>query len=400
MKRICCFILAMVIALSCPVMCFAGASKDEIEALRGTKLYVYNWGEYISDGEDDSMDVNAEFEKRYGIKVVYNTFDNNESMYAKLQGGGVSYDILIPSDYMVERMINEGMLEKLDYSNIPNYKYIDERYKGMAYDPDEEYSVPYNVGMVGLIYNKTLVEEPPTKWTAMWDERYTDSVLMFNNPRDAFAIAQSVLGLDYNTEYPGDWIAAAEELKRQKKVVQSYVNDEVFNKMESGEAALAAYYAGDYLSMADVNPDLGFVYPEECVNIFVDAMCIPKGSPNKLAAELYINFMLEPDVALANAEYICYASPNTTVINNPDYTYYQDEILYPEVYPNTQIYINLSDDSLSLMNELWDDVKSYNSSGEDASARNYNYTIYLIVFFAICLAFIIFKKIQKKRREF
>lgn len=400
MKRFLSLAVALVFAVL-PALTVYAASPADIEALRGTKLYVYNWGEYISDGEDDSLDVNAAFEEKYGIEVVYNTFDNNESMYAKLQGGGVSYDVLIPSDYMVERMINEDMLAKLDFDNIPNYKYIDSKYKGLAYDPDEEYSVPYNVGMVGLIYNTKLVSEPPTSWTALWDEQYKGQVLMFNNPRDAFAIAQSILDLDYNTEYPGDWQAAANQLKLQKNVIQSYVNDEVFNKMESGEAALAPYYAGDFLSMQEINPDLGFVYPEEGVNSFVDAMCIPKNAKNKLSAELYINFMLEPEVALANAEYICYASPNTEVVNNPEYSFYGDEVLYPEKEPRTQIYINLSDESLALMNTLWDEVKNYQAGGDINSkkAAASKYTIYLCVFAAICIIIIAYKAILKKYRS-
>ena len=397
MKKFLSLLLCVISVVFCAMPAFA-LSDNEIEALRGTKLYVYNWGEYISDGEDGSLDVNAEFEKRYGIEVVYNTFDNNESMYAKLKSGGVSYDVVIPSDYMVERMLNEGMLEKLDYSNIPNFKYIDEKYKNLDYDPDNEYTVPYNVGMVGLIYNKKLVSAPPTSWTALWDEQYKGQILMFNNPRDAFAIAQSVLGLDYNSEYPGDWRAAAEELKKQKTVIQSYVNDEVFNKMETGEAALAPYYAGDYLSMLDINPDLGFVYPEEGVNFFVDAMCVLKGCENKAAAELYINFMLESDVALANAEYICYASPNTQVINNPEYTFYGNEILYPETSVPTQIFINLSDETLSMMNTLWDEIKNYQPN-QKLTIESNKYAIYLGIFFIICVAVMIHKMLVRKYRE-
>lgn len=407
MKKFLCVTLSLALVfMSCLPILSSSAATVDAESLRGTKLYVYNWGEYISDGEDGSLDVNAAFEEKYGIEVVYNTFDNNESMYAKLQSGGVSYDVVIPSDYMIERMINEDMLEKLDFDNIPNYQYIDEKYTNLDYDPTNEYSVPYNVGMVGLIYNKTLVSEAPTSWTALWDAQYTGQILMFNNPRDAFAIAQSVLGLDYNTEDSADWNAAAEKLKEQKTVIQSYVNDEVFNKMESGEATLAPYYAGDYLSMLDINPDLGFVYPTEGVNTFVDAMCVLKDSENKAAAELYINFMLESDVALANAEYICYASPNTQVINNSEYSFYGNEILYPttENTVPTQIFTNLSDETLSLMNSLWDDVKNYQASSDDgdteeAVSSNSKYYILLGAFVIVCAAFIVYKVVQKKRRE-
>ncbi|MCR5041664.1 MAG: spermidine/putrescine ABC transporter substrate-binding protein [Clostridia bacterium] len=350
----------------------AAATDEEIEALRGTTLYVYNWGEYISDGSDGTMDVNAEFEKKYGIKVVYDTFDNNEVMYAKLKGGGISYDVVFPSDYMIGRMINEDLLEELDFGNIPNYKYIDERYRGLAYDPENRYSVPYNVGMVGLIYNTKAVTEPPTSWKLMWNSDYAGKIVMFNNPRDAFAIAQSILDIDFNTLEEEEWRAAADLLCHQKQVLQSYVNDEIFDKMESGEAVIGAYYAGDYLLMYENNEDLAFVYPDEGVNVFVDAACVLKGTRNKLAAELYINFLQEPDVALANAEYICYASPNVLVINDEDYEYYQNEILYPdeEHTPKTEIFLRLPDNINTLMNSLWEDVKNYDAGLGGADAED------------------------------
>ncbi len=399
---------------------FAKPKAVSVGSLEGTTLYVYNWGEYISDGADDTMDVVAAFEEKYGINVVYDTFDNNETMYSKLKGGGVSYDIVIPSDYMIERMISEDMLAKIDYSNIPNYKYIPEKYRGLSYDPADEYSVPYTVGMVGLIYNTAMVNEPPTSWKALWDKNYAGNILMFNNPRDAFAIAQSILDMDYNTENTADWKTASELLKAQKTVSPTYVSDEVFNMMESGEAAFAPYYAGDFLSMQENNPDLALVYPEEGVNFFVDAMCILKDSQNKRAAELFINFMLEPDVALANAEYICYASPHTEVYSNPEYSYYGNEYLYPEDGKfKTQNFLNLSPETLALMSSLWDDVKNYvpdpNAEGYDftdnaadssadaqttvMTAEAWEYVIYISVFVALCLAYVIFKYARKRYRE-
>ena len=417
-NRIVSAFLALIIALVSCVFAFA-AEQSEIDALRGTTLYVYNWGEYISDGVDDSLDVNAAFEEKYGINVVYETYDNNEVMYSKLKGGGVSYDIVIPSDYMIERMIAEDMLQPVDFSNIPNYKYIPEKYKNLAHDPDNIYSVPYTVGMVGLIYNTAMVDEAPTSWTSLWDEKYSNSILMFNNPRDAFAIAQSVLGMDYNNESPASWRVAAELLKEQKNVSPAYVNDEVFLKMESGEAALAPYYAGDFLSMQENNPDLAFVYPDEGVNFFVDAVCILKGSKNKLAAELYINFLLEPEVALANAEYICYASPHTEVYTNPEYSYYENEILYPaDGQFKTQLFLNLEPEILSLMSTLWDDVKNHVPSGtgnsafffggeesaavdngEEMTPETQKYALYIGIFALICIAYIIFRYARKKYRE-
>ncbi len=403
------------------VLCASAATDDEISALRGTTLYVYNWGEYISDGADDTLDVNKAFEEKYGIKVVYDTFDNNESMYSKLKSGGVSYDVVIPSDYMIQRMIDEDMLEKLDYSNIPNFeKYIPEKYINPSYDPKNEYSVPYTVGMVGLIYNSAVIDGKPDSWSVLWDKQYKGQILMFNNPRDAFGIAQNLLGIDYNTESELSWKLVAELLKEQKQAAPVYVNDEIFLKMESGEAALGAYYAGDFLTMSDNNSDLEFIYPKEGTNYFVDAVCVLKGSQNKLAAELYINFLLEPDVALANAEYICYASPHSGVYTNPEYAYYGNEILYPEDGKfKTQSYLNLSPETLELMSSLWDDVKNYNVDeggsnydfffgdgslgGADSAAaltpEGTRYLIYILIFAVVCFAYIVFRYIRKKIRE-
>ncbi len=421
MKRIFSVFFALIIALMPLTVALAG--NDDIESLRGTKLYVYNWGEYISDGEDDTMDVNAEFEKKYGIEVIYDTYDNNEVMYSKLKGGGVSYDIVIPSDYMIERMIKEDMLEKIDYSNLENYKYIPEKYRNLRFDPTNEYSVPYTVSYVGLIYNKTMVDEAPDSWTVLWDEKYTNNILMFGNPRDAFAIAQSILGMDYNTESTVAWKVAAELLKDQKNVSPNYVNDEVFLKMESGEAAFAPYYVGDFLSMKENNDDLEFVYPKEGVNYFVDGCCILKGSKNKRAAELYIDFLLDPEVAKANAEYICYGSPNTAVYENPEYEYYQDEYLYPEEGSfKTQLFCNPSAETLALMSTLWDDVKNYIPSagtdnhnfffgsssdssvtgtddGEKMTPEAKKYALYIGIFVFICLAYVVFRYARKKYRE-
>ena len=321
-------------------------------------VYVCNWGEYISNGLDDSMDVNREFTKRTGIKVVYDNFTTNEDLYAKLKAGGTQYDVIIPSDYMVERLIAEGLVQKLNFDNIPNYVNISDEYKNLAFDPTNEYSVPYNVGMVGLIYNTTMVEGTPDSWEILWDEKYAGKILNFKNPRDAFAIAQLILGQDLNTTDTADWDAAAIKLAEQKPLLQMYVMDEVFNKMETGEAAIAPYYAGDYFTMSENNPDLAIVYPKEGTNRFVDSACVPYNARNKYNAELYINFLLESDVALANAEYIYYASPNKTVVENPAYSLYQDPITYPSeaVTQNTQSFRHLPTEIIEYMNRLWSDI--------------------------------------------
>jgi spermidine/putrescine transport system substrate-binding protein len=326
--------------------------------LAGTTLNVFNWGEYISDGSEGSLNVNVAFENLTGIHVNYNYYESNEAMYAKLSSGAVSYDVIIPSDYMIERLIREDLIQPLDFSKLTNYDLIAPEYKNLFYDPDNLYSVPYNVGMVGLIYNTTMVEGTPDSWAIMWDEKYTDNILTFDNPRDAFGIAQFLIGVDVNSENKADWDAAAEKLKEQNKVLQGRVMDQVFAKMEGGNAAIAPYYAGDFLTMVDNNPDLAFVYPKEGTNVFADAACVPKNATNYEAALMYINFLMEPEVALANAEYICYASPNTSVTSDPDYEYYENEILYPspQDMPKTEYFHDIDPEIRSYYEKLWESV--------------------------------------------
>ena len=367
MKNIVRIISALLVLAVTAVSFCSCASSDELSftpvgeytrELEGTVLNVFNWGEYISDGSEGSLDVNREFEKLTGIKINYENYESNEAMYTKLKSGAVSYDIIIPSDYMIERLLNEGMLHEIDMSKITNYNLIDERYKGLYFDPDDKYSVPYNVGMVGLIYNTELVDEAPDSWEVMWDEKYKDNILTFNNPRDSFAIAQLLLGIDLNTTEKADWDAAADKLIEQNSVLQGRVMDQVFNKMESGNAAIATYYAGDFLTMRDNNEALAFVYPKEGVNIFVDSVCIPSNTQNYEAALMYINFLLEPEIALANAEYICYASPNTSVVENENYSLKDEEILYPseEDMPICEYFHDLPADIRSYYESLWEKV--------------------------------------------
>ena len=386
------FVTAILLSTLTPV-CFAENEKD-YSHLRGTSINVYNWGEYISDGSEGSLDVNKEFTKRYGIKVNYTTFESNENMYNKLQSGGANYDVVIPSDYMIAKLIEEDMLVELDYSNIPNYQYILSKYKNLFFDPENKYTVPYTVGMVGLIYNTTMVTDEVDSWSILWNEKYKGEILMFNNPRDAFGIAQFLLGQSINTHNTEDWDKAIELLKEQRPLVSSYVMDEVYNKMENGEAAFAPYYAGDYLTMADVNPDLAFVYPKEGVNYFVDAMCIPKTAENKEAAELYINFMLEEDIAVANANYICYASPHALVLESDDYDLKGEPVLYPDEseMPKTESFENLSYDIQNYMSQLWSELKVEGNTNIDAYI-GLSITLVLIVVFAV------FKFVQKKKRE-
>lgn len=325
----------------------------------GATLTVYNWGEYISDGSDNMIDVNKEFEKLTGIEVNYLTFESNETMYSQVKNGGVNYDIVIPSDYMIQRMINEDMLAEIDTSALQNYHYIDEQYKNIYFDPENKYSVPYCVGMVGIIYNSKYIKDIDESWTVLWDKKYKDTCLNFNNPRDAFMSAQMILGQDVNSTTKSDWDKAAELLKDGKDNLQAYVMDEVYGKMETGEAYIAPYYAGDYLTMCETNPDLKFFYPKEGTNIFMDSACILKNAQNYEAAMLYLDFINEPQIALANAEYIGYASPNTAVVNNEDYCYFEEEILYPEKenYPKVQYYHDIDNDIRYYYENLWIDVK-------------------------------------------
>lgn len=323
-------------------------------------LNVYNWGEYISDGADDSLDVNALFEELTGIKVVYSTFDTNETLYAKLKTGGSSYDIIIPSDYMISRMIGEKLIQPLDFANIPNFSSINPQYQNPSYDPQNAYSVPYTWGTVGMIYNSTMVDEsdPMDSWTAMWSEAYRDNVLMFGNSKDAFGIAFKVLGLPINPETPEQIEAATKLLKQQKPILQAYVMDEIFDKMTGGEAAIAPYYAGDALTMMQDNPDLRFVIPKEGSNIFTDAICIPASAKNKQAAEMYMNFLLEPEVGLANTEYIGYSTPSDTVYALLDEETKNNPVAYPdaETLKNCEYYYHSSPELSLLMDEKWTEI--------------------------------------------
>ena len=397
MKKLLFTICTLSLLFAC---CFAVSAYENetwyAEQNGGKVINVFNWGEYISDTYEDGMlDVNKEFEKLTGIHVNYVTYESNEDMYAKIKNGGASYDIIVPSDYMIERMADEGLLQQFDPNELPNYHYIDKKYLNMYYDPHNIYSVPYNVGMVGLIYNTKMVDETPTSWKIMWDEKYAGKILMIDNPRDAFAIPQKILGYSFNSSDEKELDDVAQMLIDQKPLLQSYVMDEVFNKMESGEAAMVPYYVGDYIIMHDVNPDLAFVYPEEGVNIFVDAMCIPKSAKNVDAAKMYMNFLLDPEIALTNAWYIGYASPNTSVLANEDYAEMaQNQYLYPdeEHMPNVEYFHNLPQETLMRFSQLWNEIKL-------AGGTNVRVYVGFGVTAVVIVAYLSYSAIQKRRRE-
>lgn len=393
-KRVLSLLCACLLLGATLTPCCLATEQNGYAHLKGTTLNVYNWGEYISDGTDGTLDVNKLFEKEYGITVNYTNYESNENMYNKLQSGGANYDIVIPSDYMIARLVDENMLAEIDFSNIPNYKYVLEKYKGLYYDPENKYSVPFTVGMVGLIYNTKAVEKAPDSWGILWDEKYEGKILMFNNPRDTFGIAQSYLGMSLNESDPQKWDKAISALKEQNHLVSAYVMDEIFNKMEQGDAALAPYYAGDFLTMHEVNPDLAFVYPKEGVNFFVDAICIPKNAENKEAAELYINFLLREDVAVANANYICYASPLSNVLESEDYDLKGNTVLYPdeETMPKTEMFEILDYETQNYMTMLWNELKIEGNSNLDAY-------IGLSVTAVSVIIYAFYKFIKKKKRE-
>ena len=322
---------------------------------------VCSWGEYI----DESLI--TRFEEETGIRVNYQTAESNEALYSLIKMGGADFDVIVPSDYMIARLIEEDMLAELDYDNIPNFALIDDTYKHLSYDPENKYTVPYTWGALGIIYNTTMVSEPITSWSAMFDPQYAGQVLMINNSRDAIGAALLSLGYSLNTTDESQLEEAFSLIKQAKDngVYQAFVMDEVFGKMEGGNAAIAMYYAGDYLTMLENNEDLAFVIPEEGSNWFVDAMCVLKSSQHKDEAEEWINFIASTDANLANMDYIWYASPNTEALEEYP-AYYQEvnnEELDPELYEimapseetlaRCELYKNLPKATLRLYDSLW-----------------------------------------------
>ncbi len=393
-KLFTCFVLS-VFTLILATSVFAEvevADKSYYEKFKDQNITinVYNWGEYISDGSEDSMDVIKEFEEISGIDVNYTLFDTNEDMYAKLTNSTNVYDIIVPSDYMVARLIEEDRLEKINYDNIPNIKFVDDRYRFVDFDPSAEYSVPYTWNLVGLVYNtKYVTKEQASSWNVLWDESLKNKVLMFGNVRDAFGIALVKLGYSMNTENPDEIRAAAEELMKQKEVNQAYAMDQTFDKMANENAYAAPYYAGDCLTMMKRNDALAFTYPTEGVNIFIDAFCIPKGTQNKEAAEAFINFMCETEVAAANCEFISYFTPQTEANKLIEV----DERIVPsdEVIEKAETFVMLSDDANALMESLWISIRA---------TSPFNNTIFpLAIILGLALVIFIILFIVRKRKK-
>ncbi|OUN15417.1 spermidine/putrescine ABC transporter substrate-binding protein [Gemmiger sp. An87] len=365
---------------------------------QNVSLNVYNWGLYISDGSDESVDVISAFEELTGIKINYTTFDTNESMYAKLKSGGASYDVIFPSDYMLGKMANEGMLLPLNKENIPNLAGISELYLDKEYDPGNVYSVPYMWCMVGITYNKDMVDEADLEqgWNLLWDPRYTGQILQFNNSRDCFAMALKTLGRSMNPTSTQDIDDALVKLQEQKPLVQAYVMDEVFDKMEGGEAALAPYYTGDGLTMIAENPSLGMFIPEEGTLQCVDAMCIPASSQNQEAAEMFINYMCEVDVALQNTLFVQYTSPVEAVRELLPAELRDSELMYPdpELIERSEYPSVISDELNSAMDMAWSQMKSFDDTG-----NQWLVPVFLLVAIAMTVFNVWRRRARKKRRQ-
>lgn len=355
-RQVCAAVVAVCLLIGGCFLVFSARSEQ-------ITLNVYNWGQYISEGDDDALDVIAAFEEACpNIKVNYSTYDSNETLYTKLAGGGITVDVIIPSDYMIARMINENMLEELDFDNIPNYQYIDETFKNTAYDPENKYSVPYTWGTVGILYNTKYVDEADvTGWELFWNEKYQGKILMFGNSRDAFGIAQYLLGYDVNTTDEAELQACADKLAEQKPLVQQYVMDEIFSAMENEEAWIASYYAGDCYAMMQENPDLAFYYPEEQgFNLFIDAMCIPTCCQEKEAAETFINFLCDPEISGANMDFLGYGTPETVAKEFIDPETVASSVAYPsdDVLAKGTSFTFLPTETSRLMESLFMEVRN------------------------------------------
>ena len=396
-KNVFSVLLALLAAMTFSFAAFAEVSVED-EAYyaafrdKGITLNVYNWGEYISDGSDGSIDVIKEFEEISGIKVNYTLFDTNEDMYAKVVHGGSQYDIIIPSDYMIARLIDEDRLEKLDFDKIPNISLIDDKYRFTDFDPEGAYTVPYTWGMVGLVYNtKYVTAEEASTWDVLWNEKFKGKVLMFGNSRDAFGIALKKLGYSLNTENLEEIDKAADALKAQKAVNQMYAMDQTFDKMANENAYAAPYYAGDCLTMMERNENLAFAYPKEGVNQFIDSVCIPKGTANKDAAEAFINFLCETDIAVANCEFISYFTPQTEAMEIVGV----DERIQPteEALENSETFVMLGDEANSHMEDLWLQIRS--TSMFDSPV----YLLALILLLALIIFIILYVARKKKNSK-
>ncbi len=337
--------------LTVPVLLTGCTKKNE------QVVYVYNWGEYIDPEVLDS------FTAETGIKVIYDEFETNEVMYPKVEAGAATYDVICPSDYMIQKMIENDLLAELNYANIPNIKYIGKQYLDSSeeFDPGNKYSVPYCWGTVGILYNKTMVDEPIDSWSVLWDEKYKGEILMQNSVRDAFMVALKLDGHSMNTLDDAELEQAKEKLIEQKPLVQAYVVDQVRDKMIGNEAAIGVIYSGEAIYTQRENPDLEYVIPKEGTNVWIDSWVIPKNAQNKENAEAFINYMCKPEIALKNFDFITYSTPNEAareLIEEEDIR--NSEIAFPDLtkYSNLETYHYLGAEGDTKYADLWKTVKS------------------------------------------
>lgn len=316
-------------------------------------LNVYNVGDYIDEN------IITLFEEKTGIDVQYETYDTNEMMYQKVKSGSTNYDLIFPSDYMVEKMKSEGLLQKIDFKNIPNMKYIDKSFLNPIYDETNEYSVPYMWGTFGILYNKKMVKEPVDSWNILWNPKYKGNIMMFDSVRDTMGISLKRLGYSMNTTNPKKINEAMKELMKQKDLVLAYVNDEGKDRLLGEEVAMGIAYSGDAVTLMEENPNLAYAIPKEGTNKWVDAMAIPKSAQNKKEAEMFINFLLDPEIAKMNAEYIGYSTPNEGALKLLDKDVTSNPVAYPpkSVMDKTETFIDLGN-KLRLYDEAWIKLKS------------------------------------------
>lgn len=314
-------------------------------------ITVYNWGDYIDP------DVLDQFEAETGIRVIYETFETNEDMYTKLSKAKASYDVICPSDYMVERMIREKLVQPINWENIPNAVQIQDRFRNLSYDPDNAYSMPYTWGTMGILYNKTMVSEKPTSWKVLWDEQYADSILMLNSSRDTIAITLKALGYPLNSTDEAQLEEAKNALIEQSPMVLAYVVDEVKDKMIAGEAAIALVWSGDATYCMSENEDLDYVIPEEGSNIFFDAFCIPANAKNVSGAEKFLDYLCDPEIAKQNFEYVGYAIPNQGAIDLLGEEYLASPVSNPpqELLDKCEIFEYLGE-STRVYDSLWTEI--------------------------------------------
>lgn len=351
-KALVSLVLAVCILIS--VLSFAGCTDNTGDTVT---LNVYNWGEYID------QDVLDKFTEQTGIEVNYTTYASNEEMYAKIVSGAASYDVVVPSEYMIAKMIDEGLLAEIHTDKLENYSLIGDEYKGLSYDPEEKYSVPYTWGTVVIVYNTKYVDEEDVKDQSinlLWNEKYAGKILMFDNPRDAFALSLIKLGYSLNSTNPDEWQEAAKELRNQKDILQAYVMDQIFDKMISEEAYIAPYYAGDAIVMMEENEDLAAYVPVEGANMFFDSMCILKTSEHKEEAEKFIDFMCSTEIAVMNAEEVWYAIPQLEAYELLEPEQKDDPMVYPpqEVLDRCEVFVNLPQDIMQLQSKLWISLKT------------------------------------------